>query len=96
MVTGKDNTGNVLLGYQECLTFNLLTLPYDTVIYHVHDQEYVNEVKERETTNTQFQKILSKFPIFMTILECMGLQTACWMWLTCPTCKGFKSTEECS
>lgn len=56
MVTGKDNTGNVLLGYQECLTFNLLTLPYDTVIYHVHDQEYVNEVKERETNEYTISK----------------------------------------
>lgn len=56
MVTGKGNTGNVLLGYQECLTFNLLTLPYDTVIYHVHDQEYVNEVKERETNEYTISK----------------------------------------
>lgn len=56
MVTGKDNTGNVLLGYQECLTFNLLTLPHDTVIYHVHDQEYVNEVKERETNEYTISK----------------------------------------
>lgn len=56
MVTGKDNTGNVLLGYQGCLTFNLLTLPYDTVIYHVHDQEYVNEVKERETNEYTISK----------------------------------------
>lgn len=55
-MTGKDNTGNVLLGYQECLTFNLLTLPYDTVIYHVHDQEYVNEVKERETNEYTISK----------------------------------------
>lgn len=55
-MTGKDNTGNVLLGYQECLTFNLLTLPYDTVIYHVHDQEYVSEVKERETNEYTISK----------------------------------------
>lgn len=94
MVADKDNPGNVLLGYQECLTFNLLTLPYDTVIYHFHDQEYLTEFKKEKQTNVQFQKILSKFPIFMTILECMGSQTACWMWLTCPTCEGFKSTEE--
>lgn len=56
MVAGKDNTGNVLLGYQECLTFNLLTLPHDTIIYHVHDQEYVTEFKERETNEHNFKK----------------------------------------
>lgn len=55
-VAGKDNTSNVLLGYQECLTFNLLTLPYDTIIYHVHDHEYVTEFKERETNECTISK----------------------------------------